>query len=300
MSMIGKIKQGISKRERKNQSKSKAQGFLEFALVLPLLLLLIFGVIEFGRMLFIYSAVFTATREAARFGSAAGKVDGTPRYNDCAGIRARAIEIGSIAGLRDEDISIRYDSGPGTPILLGSSCPYNEEEGKVKVREGYHRIIVEINTDFTPMIPLVNVPPAVIHSRSARTIMSDISVKVDITPIPTAAQNAMYINSLSGTSSSNETTWTATVTIHMKDEYGNDLEGVTVNYFRFSEQSTGLLETVTCQTGYSGTCSVQDNYGTEILSVDYTVDTNTLYHPSHYHDQKLDKVSEPKITINKP
>jgi hypothetical protein len=298
MSMIGKIKQGISKRQRKNQSKSKAQGFLEFALVLPLLLLLIFGVIEFGRMLFIYSAVFTATREAARFGSAAGKVDGTPRYNDCAGIRARAIEIGSIAGILDEDISIRYDSGPGTPILVGSSCPYNEEEGKVKVREGYHRIIVEINKDFTPMIPLVNVPPAVIHSRSARTIMSDISVKVDITPIPTSTQNAMYINSLSGTSSSNETTWTATVTIHMKDEYGNDLEGVTVTFKRIIDQDIPIEEFPTCQTGYTGKCIVQENFDVEILSVHYTVET--VVHPSHYHEKDLDVVTDPSITVDQP
>jgi hypothetical protein len=39
-------------------SKDKAQGMVEFALVLPLLLLLVYGIIEAGRMLFIYSAAY--------------------------------------------------------------------------------------------------------------------------------------------------------------------------------------------------------------------------------------------------
>ncbi|GAI52994.1 unnamed protein product, partial [marine sediment metagenome] len=71
--------------------KKSAQGLVEFALVLPLLLLLILGIIEAGRLLFIYSAVNTASREAARYGSAAGDVGGyVAHYEDCAGIRARA------------------------------------------------------------------------------------------------------------------------------------------------------------------------------------------------------------------
>jgi hypothetical protein len=45
--------------------KEWAQGMVEFALVLPLLLVLVYGVIEAGRLLFIYSATQTASREAA-------------------------------------------------------------------------------------------------------------------------------------------------------------------------------------------------------------------------------------------
>jgi hypothetical protein len=52
------------------------QGIVEFALVRPLLLVLMLGVIEFGRLLFFYSSTFTASREAARYGSAAGNVGG--------------------------------------------------------------------------------------------------------------------------------------------------------------------------------------------------------------------------------
>ena len=41
----------------------------EFALALPILMLIIYGVIEAGRAVFMYAAVNNASREAARFGS---------------------------------------------------------------------------------------------------------------------------------------------------------------------------------------------------------------------------------------
>ena len=91
-------------------TKEKAQGIVEFALVLPLLLLLVYGIIEAGRMLFIYSGALTSSREAARYGSAACDIGGgIPHYADCAGIRAAARRIGVWAGIRDADITISYD-----------------------------------------------------------------------------------------------------------------------------------------------------------------------------------------------
>ena len=56
--------------------QESAQGMVEFALVLPMLILVLFGIIEVGRLLFIYNAVATSSREAARYGSAAGDVGG--------------------------------------------------------------------------------------------------------------------------------------------------------------------------------------------------------------------------------
>ena len=62
-----------------HNGKERAQGLVEFALVLPILLVLMMGLIEFGRLLFIYSAAATASREAVRYGSAAGEnPGGTP------------------------------------------------------------------------------------------------------------------------------------------------------------------------------------------------------------------------------
>ena len=102
-----------------NFRKEKAQGMVEFALVLPLLLLVMFAVIEFGRLLFTYSAVFSASREAARYGAAAGSPGNyIPYYRDCAGMEAAARRISNLAGL--STVTINYDHGIGNNI---GSCP---------------------------------------------------------------------------------------------------------------------------------------------------------------------------------
>ena len=56
-----------------NPKKNKAQAMVEFALVLPILLMLLYGILEAGRLLFIYSTIVTASRQAVRYGSATGE-----------------------------------------------------------------------------------------------------------------------------------------------------------------------------------------------------------------------------------
>ena len=53
---------------------------MEFALVFPILVILIFGIVDFGRAIFIYSVVQDAAREGARYaivhGSLSQSIDG--------------------------------------------------------------------------------------------------------------------------------------------------------------------------------------------------------------------------------
>lgn len=55
-------------RENPSQRGERGQDLVEFALVLPLLVLLFFGIIEFGRVIFTYNTLANAAREGARFG----------------------------------------------------------------------------------------------------------------------------------------------------------------------------------------------------------------------------------------
>jgi Flp pilus assembly protein TadG len=143
---------------RSRGDKSKAgQGMVEFALTLPLLMLLMLGIIEFGRPLFTYSAVTTAAREAARYGSAAGGLDTTiNNYQDCDGIRAAAARIGGLAGVENSaaGVSIAYDSGPGGPAISGG-CPVGGTGPEPHLGD---RIIVTVTTTYQPIVPLVNLP----------------------------------------------------------------------------------------------------------------------------------------------
>lgn len=51
----------------KTTRRSRGQALVEFALVAPLFLLLLFGIIETGRFIFYYEMLNNATREGARY-----------------------------------------------------------------------------------------------------------------------------------------------------------------------------------------------------------------------------------------
>ena len=112
----------MKKMMRNRLKNENAQTMIEFALVFPLVLLIVYGLIEFGRMLFIYSSTTSAAREAARYGAAAGDVGFLlPHYADCDGIKDAAMRSGTFASLAEENINIGYDHGPG--ISFPISCP---------------------------------------------------------------------------------------------------------------------------------------------------------------------------------
>jgi hypothetical protein len=147
-------------------TRGRGQSLIEFALALPLLMLLVLGLIEMGRLIYIYSAVTTASRDAARYGFSLGEDDlGVPHYQDCSGIRAAAKAATGIAGIEDAAIEINYDSGPGTEII--SSCPPSS------VQTGT-RIVVQVTASYEPIVPLVELPSIDITSTSRRTILVDI------------------------------------------------------------------------------------------------------------------------------
>jgi hypothetical protein len=217
-----------------------AQGMVEFALVLPLLLLVIFGIIELGRLLVIYSSVGTASREGARYASAAGEpTPGVPYYLDCAGIRAAAQRMGVLIGMQASDILISYDQGPdpasgGPPVVISTTCPDPSDYAnnndymlaifnlQNQIRLG-SRVVVDVSAQYTPLLPLVNIPPLPMNSTTARTILKQVGIAGTPGPgfnpaPPNPTLTAASINAtatstrLTATAHSATQTWVATTT----------------------------------------------------------------------------------------
>lgn len=95
----------------------QGQAIVEMALILPILILLIFGIVEFGRILQTYMVVTDLSREGARAG-AVGKTDleiATVVDNDAAA-------VGLDTGNPDYSVTISPSSvGPrarGTPVIV--------------------------------------------------------------------------------------------------------------------------------------------------------------------------------------
>ncbi len=160
--------------------RSPGQGFLEFALALPIFLLLVMGVFEFGRLLAVSSSVYTAAREGARYGSATNNegTSGSTSYNyDCDGIRAAAKRVGFFAGLNDTNIQIGYDQTTADTVDI-NTLPQCEDHPAVHLGD---RIVVNVSTTFHFLFLGIAAFP--ISSQSARTLLTE--VDVDSTQGPT-------------------------------------------------------------------------------------------------------------------
>jgi Flp pilus assembly protein TadG len=154
----------LTKPQRKaRRNRDRGQGLVEFGLAIPILMMLILGSIEMGRLIYTYSAVVTASREGARYGYSLGDTDaGIPHYQDCDGIRDAAAAPTNIAGINKASIQIFYDMGPGTAMV--SYCPL------ASVNPGT-RIVVRVRATYTPIVPLLPLPMINLSSVAKRTIV---------------------------------------------------------------------------------------------------------------------------------
>lgn len=148
-------------------------------LVLPVLLMLLYGIIEVGRLIFIFASVANASRQAARYGSASGEINDKAFYQDCDGIRAVANESAFI--ITFDEINITYDRGinpDGTSIPIEGIDPNPDVDScpiEVPVRNG-DRIIVQVTTSYEPILTLLPIDPMEVVSASARSFLISIPI----------------------------------------------------------------------------------------------------------------------------
>ncbi len=149
-----------------NRRRLNGQGLVEFALILPILLLVIIGTIEFARIFIIYTTVSNAAREGARYGMVSPK--------DIAGIIEKVNETLVLTTPENLSIQVRYDTGPGGSEYTN---PDNVAVG--------HRVIVEVQYQIDALTPIfAPFIPAnfMVDVRNARTIQS---VRTEISTPPT-------------------------------------------------------------------------------------------------------------------
>jgi hypothetical protein len=176
-----------STKKSKRSKWENAQTMVEFAIVFPIVLLITYGLIEFGRMVFIYSAVTGSAREGARYGATASN------YKNCDGIRTATDRLAFLISDGDISINIWYDAGPNssTPKV---DPPINPP-AIAKCSPGYtfigpgmgpdltlgDRIVVHMVVSYHPLIgSFLGVTGFNIPSTNYRTILMNIQM-----PTPT-------------------------------------------------------------------------------------------------------------------
>ncbi len=174
---------------RKNLSpRRKGQSMVEFALVLPVLLLVVLGLLEAGRLIFIYGSVTTASRQAVRYGSATGDNGAgtnTRKYLDCDGIETAAKDMGFILPIDTVDIIYTRDGNPFADCDTGSSTYPNPT---ADLFENGDRIEVTTTSPYAPIVPIAGFANFDLVANSKRTIFVGISISAEAAPwVPTAA-----------------------------------------------------------------------------------------------------------------
>lgn len=170
----------------------------EFALALPILLLVIFGLLEVGRAVFMYAAVTNASREAVRYATAYGvNASDVLHYQNCTEIRNTAKKVAFLLPLEDDDIVIEYDTGPtivdpdGTPDSGDESygpppeppdigaCDAVDGVDEDIVLECGDRVVVTVTYNYHPIVSYVPMQPQPFIGSSARTFTGVIELSDD-------------------------------------------------------------------------------------------------------------------------
>jgi len=100
---------------RKNRGSMRGQTLVEFALILPIFILVLVGIFDFGRAVYGYNTISNASREAVRLGI----VDQNVTKLEAEAVKA-AVSLGAVAA--DVDIAFLTPDLSGTcatPIAIG-------------------------------------------------------------------------------------------------------------------------------------------------------------------------------------
>lgn len=140
-----------------DRRRTRGQALVEFALVFPIIILLVFGFIDVGRAVFAYNTLTNSARQAVRvaivnqldpsaapWGCQANKPVEDPA-NPGWTWRGCGIASGASIGVTDVDLSISYSTPPGT--TLNCSAPVNV---------GCLARVTVVH-QFTPITPIANI-----------------------------------------------------------------------------------------------------------------------------------------------
>ncbi len=108
------------------RERGRGQSLVEFALVIPIIILLVVGFFEIGRAVFAYNTLANAARQAVRVAA----VNQIPDVTDCDAsrpvedpfephwsLRGCAIAAGAALGITGANVSVGYEPPPSTTVI---------------------------------------------------------------------------------------------------------------------------------------------------------------------------------------
>lgn len=115
----------MTRRLQARSRRSTGQSLVEFALIFPLIVLLVVGFVEVGRAVFAYNMIANAARQAARVATVNQLADVTDcdetrpiddPYEPHWSLRGCAIAAASTLGISSANVSVSYAPPPSTTL----------------------------------------------------------------------------------------------------------------------------------------------------------------------------------------
>ena len=140
MMRIGARRLGLGTRDRR---RSRGQGLVEFAIVMPIIAMVVLGMVDLSRAVYSYNTLAQAARQAARLAIVNQEV---------ADVRATAISSAASLGLTTANVDVCFKTASSAQLNCSSStdnCP--------QASRGLGCLaIVRTNLTYRPMTPVVS------------------------------------------------------------------------------------------------------------------------------------------------
>lgn len=169
----------MMKNSKSYSQHEKGQGTLELALVLPIFMTLLLGVFEIAFLFFYNVSVANASREAARYAATSGCPSSTvcadadvQYYQDCTGIKNRAISKAPGIGLVASNIVIGYDHGPNNSGVISPITDICSATTPTLITGD--RVVVTVTKQFNLIVPIPGLKNFPIVSKTYRTYLGKI------------------------------------------------------------------------------------------------------------------------------
>ena len=166
-------------RAKRNRSSS-GQALIEFALVLPLLFLLIVNVINFGGMLYAWICVSNAARAGAQYYITSGASVGAPATPAGAAVRTLVLDdIHPLPNSANAQVCVSTSTSAAV-CNTGSGTQPAADSGEGTPAITYPVAAVDVTYTYQPFIPLwsfpalgirATLPPTAIHRQATMRIL---------------------------------------------------------------------------------------------------------------------------------
>ncbi len=179
---------GLLRLQRRGARSQRSQALVEFAMVSPLFLLILFSAIDVSRLLYAYTAISSAARDGARTASLASS-----QFSDCQVIQQVEL-VGQGFPVKMDPNSLVGDSDPNNPVgpLQPTTPPPNTGYAYIwpavatanppdsncnsaqqrAVSNSVKHVAVEVQYHFIPLLPFVGsfAPNIIVKTVSVVTV----------------------------------------------------------------------------------------------------------------------------------